>query len=139
MAEYPGKLRIQYRHVPIDAIHPHARSAAIASECANEQGKFEAYHDRLFSAQDSIGKIEWQELAEQVGVPDLDKFTLCIDSRATAEARIKKDSVAAARLGVAGTPNVLVNEWRVEGAPSLEVLRKLIESEIRASESVARK
>lgn len=43
-----GKIKFVYKHYPVDAIHPQASRAALASECANEQGKFWEYHDILF-------------------------------------------------------------------------------------------
>jgi len=47
-----GKVKFAYRHYPIPSIHPNARIAAEASECANEQGKFWEYHDLLFQNQE---------------------------------------------------------------------------------------
>lgn len=46
-----GKIAFAYRHFPLTSIHPNATPAAIASECANEQGKFWEYHDTLFQNQ----------------------------------------------------------------------------------------
>jgi protein-disulfide isomerase len=55
-----GKVTFIYRHFPLTAIHPNAFPAALASECAQEQGKFWQYHDILFDAQKT-----WQELPSQ--------------------------------------------------------------------------
>ena len=52
-----GKITFIYRHYPLTSIHPNAYPAALASECANEQGKFWEYHDILFSNQNA-----WEEL-----------------------------------------------------------------------------
>jgi protein-disulfide isomerase len=43
-----GKVRFVYRHLAI--LGPSSVQAAIASECAHEQGKFWPYHDRLFAS-----------------------------------------------------------------------------------------
>jgi protein-disulfide isomerase len=48
-----GKIAFYYRHFPLTSIHPYAKSAAIAAECANDQGKFWEYHDLLFQNQNS--------------------------------------------------------------------------------------
>lgn len=45
-----GKVVMYYRHYPLP-FHPLAQPFAIASECANEQGKFWEYHDKIFQAQ----------------------------------------------------------------------------------------
>jgi len=46
---YPGDVQWVYRHLPL-AIHPDAFSAAVASECAAEQGKFWEFADQFFAA-----------------------------------------------------------------------------------------
>lgn len=45
-----GKVAMYYRHYPLP-FHPLAQPFAIASECANEQGKFWEYHDKIFKEQ----------------------------------------------------------------------------------------
>ncbi len=45
-----GKVVIYYRHFPLD-FHPLAKPFAQASECANEQGKFWEFHDKIFQEQ----------------------------------------------------------------------------------------
>ena len=48
----PSTLRIAYLHFPLTAIHPSAYPAAITSECAARQKRFQAYHDSLFNHSD---------------------------------------------------------------------------------------
>lgn len=45
-----GKAAIYYRHFPL-SFHPLAQPFALASECANEQGKFWEFHDKIFKEQ----------------------------------------------------------------------------------------
>lgn len=45
-----GKIAFYYRHFPLE-FHPMAQPFALASECANEQGKFWEMHDKIFSSQ----------------------------------------------------------------------------------------
>lgn len=45
-----GKTVLYYRHFPL-GFHPLAKPFAIASECANEQGKFWEFHDKIFEEQ----------------------------------------------------------------------------------------
>lgn len=45
-----GKVAVYYRHFPLP-FHPMATPFAIASECANDQGKFWELHDKIFKSQ----------------------------------------------------------------------------------------
>lgn len=49
-SEYGDKVAIAYKHLPL-SFHPNAEPAARASVCADKQGKFWEYHDKLFEVQ----------------------------------------------------------------------------------------
>ena len=40
MKQYPDRIRYEYRHFPLTAIHPNALPAAMAAEAAGDQGRF---------------------------------------------------------------------------------------------------
>ena len=44
------ELRFVFRHLPLEAVHPHARHAAEAAEAAAAQGAFWEMHDALYAA-----------------------------------------------------------------------------------------
>jgi protein-disulfide isomerase len=46
--QYPDQLRFEYKHFPLEQIHPFALAAAMAAEAAGQQDQFYAYHDLLF-------------------------------------------------------------------------------------------
>ena len=54
LTEYGDKVEFVYKQLPL-AFHAQAENAALASECANEQGKFQAYSDLLFAKQTEWG------------------------------------------------------------------------------------
>ena len=53
-----GKVNLVYRDFPIQSIHPNALPAAVASECAHEQGKYWEYHDTLFEKQSGWNRLD---------------------------------------------------------------------------------
>lgn len=124
-AKYPDRVMVLYRHAPLDQIHPHARRAALASECAGEQGRFEAYHDRLFAQQDSIGTKPWERFAAEAGVRDTAAFSQCVrDERLMPN--VKRDADLAQRTGIDVTPTVVIDGMVIPGNLPAAELEKWI-------------
>ena len=48
LKDYPNDVTLVFKHFPL-SFHPFAKPAAVASECANEQGKFWEMYDKLFA------------------------------------------------------------------------------------------
>lgn len=114
-ARYPGKIAVVYRHLPLTGAHPFAMGAALAAECARDQGRFRAYHDALYQEQARIGHTGWEAFAASAGVADLPAFRACVRS-ARHQGRIDEDVRHARRLGIAGTPSFIV-EGRLLAGP----------------------
>jgi protein-disulfide isomerase len=72
----PEQVRVVYRHFPLENIHPRARPAAEAAACADEQGKFWAYHDSLFANAKALQDADLEKRASELGL-DLAKFQSC--------------------------------------------------------------
>ncbi len=128
---YPQDLRTVYRHLPLEAIHPAAGVAARASECAALQGQFDAFHDLLFSVQDSLGQLPWNVLAARGAVQDTVRFGQCLTDRSgksSAQARLAADSAVAQRLQLNATPTVVVNNHIYRRALPLPTLDSLVRS-----------
>lgn len=133
---HPGEIAILYRHFPVAEQHPHAYNAALAAECAGEQGRFQAYRDVLFRNQALIGKTGWSEFARQARVPDVEDFGSCVSGRRHAR-RIAADVEAGKKLGVPATPTILINQWKVVGAPDEQKLATLVADALRSARMTA--
>ncbi|MCC6317913.1 MAG: thioredoxin domain-containing protein [Gemmatimonadaceae bacterium] len=120
----PGRIRRVFRHYPLRT-HPYARTAALASECAAEDGRFWEYHDSVFASAGPLDFAALTRIARDIGVRDVRLFTQCLRTQKHA-GRISQDSAAAATLAITGTPLVIVNGRIVRGAPSLPVLDSLL-------------
>lgn len=131
--EYRGRVRLEFRHLPLD-MHPYAFLAAKATHCAGQQGKFWQYHDALF-ALESINKDSFTRIANDLGMNamELDK---CLVSSLT-RAAILADTQEAARLGINGTPTLLINGQQFRGLIEFEELKRQIEQELRTTESAS--
>lgn len=125
MQEYPGKVRWVYRHFPLDSIHPQARPAAEASECAAEQGKFWDFADKLFERQPQIGPEMYKSLAKELKLNE-SKFNECVTSGKYKQ-RVNNQEQAGLAAGVRGTPGSFVNGIEVPGAVPYEQLKSFID------------
>ncbi len=104
-----GKVKFVYRDLPLDSLHPNARPVHIASDCADEQGKFWGYHDMLFDNQSEWGRLPAADLqstltqyASELGLESA-SFEACLESDSIAD-EVNKDTLDAARYGATGTP-----------------------------------
>ena len=108
---FGDKIAFTYKHFPLSSIHPFAMRAALASECANDQGKFWEYHDLLFANQPNFSE---GELIAYAGDLELDtaSFTACLKSRARQDI-VRGDMREGDRRNVNSTPSFFVNGERV--------------------------
>jgi len=68
LERFPNKIRFIFRHFPIQDAHPHALTAAEASEAAAAQGKFWPMHDLLFQNQAHLKDKDLNRYAQQLGL-----------------------------------------------------------------------
>ena len=127
---YGDRIRFVYRHFPLPN-HPNARPAAEASACANEQGRFWPYHDRLFASQDRLTDADLKSHAAAVGL-DGARFNACVDERRFSSV-VDQDVKDAQALGVTGTPAFFINGRSLEGAQPFEAFKLIIDEELAAT------
>ena len=130
LTEYPGRVRVLYRHLPLETIHPQAWAAAMASECAADQEDFAAFHDLLFARQDSLGLLSWHEYAVRAGVRDLAEFDHCVAGQQDTGV-VERDVMLARELGVDITPTFIIGDKAYRGLPSIAWLREQIDQVLR--------
>lgn len=131
-----GKVKFAYRHYPLTSIHPLAQKSAEATECANEQGKFWEYHDKLFATQDTWSPQEEADAitsfvtyAGELGL-DTTKFQSCL-ANDTYKKAVEDDMAAASQVQVDGTPAFFVNGYRMVGAQPFSEFERIIEEELK--------
>ena len=126
MKTYGDKVRLVHRDFPL-SFHAHARPAAEAARCAEAQGKFWEYHEKLFASQD-LSPEKLQALATEVGL-DRAKFDECV-AKQPFKASIDKDIADGADAGVTGTPAFFINGRMLSGAQPFEKFKEVIDEEL---------
>lgn len=101
-----GKVRFVYKHFPLESIHPEARAAALAAECAGEQGRFWEFHDKIFENQEALGEDSYKAWAADLGL-DEDAFAACLKEKRYND-KVDADFAQGRRVGVTGTPSFLI-------------------------------
>jgi len=123
-----GKVKFVYNHFPLRSIHYNAQSAAEASECANEQGKFWKYHDILFQNSPRLKENNLLDYATQIGL-DTEKFKECLSS-GKYESVVEKELREGSKFGVTGTPGFIINGKLITGAQPFSVFKQAIDSNL---------
>lgn len=124
LAAYPDAVRIVWKDLPLVELHAEAENAAIAARCAQNQGKFWEYHDKLFAAQDQFGTDRYRAIAEELSI-DLDLFAACYNA-AQPGPLIAENQAEARRVGVASTPYFFLNGQPLDRVVSYEELLPFI-------------
>jgi protein-disulfide isomerase len=104
--------------------------AAEAAECANDQGQFWPYHDKLFAEQsgENRGAFRQENLkrfGRDLGLDSV-SFDSCVDSNRY-EQQVKAEAATGAQQGINSTPTILMNGQRVDPGSTIPQFRQLIE------------
>jgi protein-disulfide isomerase len=117
-----GRLMLAYRHLPLGR-HQNAVPAAIASECAHEQDKFWPMATSLFRFSPRLDVTSLDAAAVEAGL-DVVAYERCRNDL-TSEA-LEADRGLAKRLGISGTPTLVIGGLRSDGTlHAQQILRGL--------------
>lgn len=135
--EFGDKITFQFRHFPLNQIHPHAYQASRAAEAAGLQGKFFEMHDLLYENQDSWTGLSdvttvFEGFAEQIGL-DMEQYKNDVVTAAVG-ASIDADIKEGQNAGANSTPTFVLNGQKIEENPkSIDEFKELINSKIQES------
>ncbi len=132
MKEYGDRVKLIYRDFPVTTVHENALNASLAGNCAQEQSKFWAYHDRLFLNQNDLTPPALIQYAVEAGLNE-NQFTSCLNSRKY-EPEVQQDLADGLKAGVEATPTFFVNGLKAEGTIPLDIWKKLIDDYLKTLE-----
>jgi len=130
MKDYSGKVRWVFRHYPL-SFHPNAQPAALAAECAAEQGKFWEFTDAAYENQNDLGDALYSKIASDLKL-NKSKFDSCVSSKKFANA-VTDDQSSGSSAGVDGTPATFIvaadgSQQLVPGALPYEQVKPMIDA-----------
>jgi len=123
-----GMVRWRYRDFPLE-MHPHARVAAHAAACADEQSKFWEMHSLIYARQSVWSRVRnasavFSDYAGEVGL-DVNRYDECMKSAKYA-GRIQASVDEGIKLGVNGTPTFLIGGRLYSNVLGSDSLRALV-------------
>lgn len=126
--KFKDKIKYVYLDFPIN---PSGISKIVAegSHCAAEQGKYWEYHYKAFEGQSTLDKESPLKLAKSLNLDEA-KFKACFDGT-KGKAMVEKGRTEGERVGVSGTPYLLINGRRYMGAHTVEAISKEIETSLK--------
>lgn len=132
-SEYKDKVILDYRHFPLP-FHEYAQKAAIAAECARDQGKFLEMGDALYEANGNLTVDSLRKYASNLGL-NMNDFSSCLDGDNHMD-EINEDIAQGTKDNIVGTPTfyingkLLVNSENSNYLPRLEDFKREIDFEL---------
>jgi protein-disulfide isomerase/uncharacterized membrane protein len=131
-----GRVVVYFKNFPLDrscnaklkgTVHSGACNLALGGICAENQGKFDAYHDRVFSTE--LHNPQSDDVVRIGGEAGMDTMALqsCLDDPKT-KAALTAQIAEGNRLGVSGTPTVYINKKKL---PRINDFLTIVDKEAR--------
>jgi len=121
-------LRLVWKDYPSNDTESRSYRASLAARCAQLEGAFWDYHDKLFSGDYSYDRDGFLAIADDLHL-DTEEFISCFDNKKTNQL-IYDNMLEADALGIDGIPFIYVNDQQLQGEINEKLLRKLIEVEV---------
>ena len=129
LGQFADRVRLVYRHFPLEEVHPHALLAAQAAEAAGGQGKFWQMHDLLFENQRHLKLRQLRGHAERLEL-DMTRFNTEMDDEIHLQ-RVREHVEGGNRSGVRATPTFFINGQIQDVSFGLRALVNGVEAALR--------
>jgi len=125
---YKGRVNLQFKDFPLQN-HNLSYETTLAANCANEQDKYEKYHNELFKNQEVLTEQMLYNLANSLKL-DVVKFTSCITNE-TYKDEIESDREQGISALVPGTPTFFINGNKIVGPKPFKTFKTIIDGELK--------
>lgn len=129
MPKFPGQVRLLFRNFPL-SFHAQAALVHDAAMAAAREGHFWEMANYVFDHQDAVREQDLIAYAGHLGIDPV-KFAETIQKRKYTP-RVDADVVDGFQRGLRGSPVIFVDNRRIDGVPSLEVLTQYVSAALAA-------
>jgi protein-disulfide isomerase len=107
--------------------HPQALPAARAGECAAEMGRYPQWMRTIYDRQEDLGTQAWGQFAMAAGIADTVRISHCAAGLTGKPKQRLSNAIAFAdRVGVTGTPTLIINGWLLGTNPNADDLEAMV-------------
>ena len=124
LEHWRGRVRLVWRHFPLEGVHPHALSAALASEAAAAQDRFWQMHDVLLENQAHLKTNHLRGYARRLEL-DTARYEAEMEEQRYLQ-RVREQIDGGEKSGVRGTPTFFVNGAIQDVSFGLQALRERV-------------
>lgn len=131
-----GRIFYVFKDYPLLQLHPQAKLAAEAAECAGRQDAYWKMHEMLFTRQSAWDTTadkalaSFKQYAESLQL-DQGEFGMCMDQGLT-RANVETNMAEGQHLGINGTPSFVINGKLLSGAQPTETFQRIFDRELKA-------
>lgn len=131
MEGYKDRVRFVWNDFPLASIHANATVAAVSARCADSQGKFWEFSDKLFGSQDQWSDLAspnayFEGLATSLGIQK-ESFSACLASD-SARQKVLQDVQEADAMGLNSTPTFIVDRTVYSGVMDQTEWAKILDT-----------
>lgn len=139
-ASYGDRVLFVCKHFPMNTacnpgvshdLHRSACDAAKAAVCAQDQGRFWAFHDRAYKNQHDLSEPSLRAYAIQAGAEGA-SLDACMASQAPLEV-VRHDAEVGASLDIHGTPRIFIDGKLYRSGSSAESMARTLETALGAT------
>jgi protein-disulfide isomerase len=123
--KYPKQVKLVFKNFPLSSVHPFAYQAAVAALAAHAQGKFWAFHNKLFENSRALNNAKIQEIATELKL-DMERFNKEMQDPSI-QKLIARDIKDGEQAGFTSIPAIFVNGKLT----SQQAIEDMIEAELK--------
>ena len=105
--KYPKQVKLVFKNFPLSSVHQFAYQAAVAALASNAQGKFWAFHNKLFENFRALNNAKIQEIATELKL-DIGRFNKTMQDPSIKKL-IDRDIKDGEQAGFTSIPAIFVN------------------------------